>query len=275
MVPVILLLVFSWVRILVPHLWEAPLFTTLYLGWIMLLRYRKWPYYRTAVRVTVLTWVAVPVLLLIAGDAKSSFAYIFWILFVVCVFSSVPLSPKMVWRVGAATVSMSILVALFVIPAWENFMAKPEQKPVNRLDLSLINLEGTPIRLDTSKVWVFDTWNLTCGVCLRQMPELEALYEQFRKDDQVEVFTVNLPNNIKGRDEGLERRQAFTEKKNYVFPTYFVDQKGWEILSISTVPHLYVISGKGELVYKGRLNTEWYHWYDRVDRLIEKAKEET
>ena len=108
---------------------------------------------------------------------------------------------------------------------------KPQQAP----DLTLVSLEGNPIRLADYKgqVLIVDFWATWCGPCRLEIPHLIALQEEYGdrgfqvigvavsdREDQVRLFSkqvgINYPTAM-GNDAAVEAFGGFT-----AIPTTFV-----------------------------------------------------
>jgi thiol-disulfide isomerase/thioredoxin len=43
------------------------------------------------------------------------------------------------------------------------------------------------------KIVVFDFWSTSCGVCFREFPEYDRVYQKYRNRDDIAMYAVNLP----------------------------------------------------------------------------------
>ena len=79
-------------------------------------------------------------------------------------------------------------------------------------DFSAADLQGRPVvlsELRDRKAVVVDFWATWCAPCLRSMPKLQELHEEFG-EHQVEVLAVNL-------GEDLETIEEFLQRNDYTF----------------------------------------------------------
>ncbi len=79
-------------------------------------------------------------------------------------------------------------------------------------DFSAADLQGRSValaELRTRKAIVLDFWATWCGPCMRALPDLQELHEEFRERG-VEIVAVNL-------GEDLERVREFVERNEYTF----------------------------------------------------------
>lgn len=268
--PIIAIFAANWLRAFVSHMWSPLMSAAIYLAVIAIFRASQWPYARLGQRVMVASSFLVVCLIFVLPDTKvtwvssiSGFAASLtgWLL---------PEDTHKQWRGRIIVLLVAALISILVVPAWTSYQLKPTSQGWEGLSFPLVDANGDTVSLPTGKVLVFDTWTIACGVCIRQFPEVDALYRQYQSDSMVEVFTINLPG-INPTFAGLAHRQTFAQQFDYAFPMYFSDQTSWKGLRITYVPNLFVVDAEGRLVYKGLLNQNWYAWYDHIDRVIARS----
>lgn len=90
------------------------------------------------------------------------------------------------------------------------------------------------------KIIVINIWATWCSPCIAEMPELQQLYNQYRKDKDVAIITI-------GSDETSLLSKFMTEKK-YDFPVY-VDEKYLNEVGNSIYPTTWFIDKSGKVSY--------------------------
>ena len=102
------------------------------------------------------------------------------------------------------------------------------------------------------KVVFINFWATWCPPCKKELPDIEALYNEYNLNQNEVVFlgitnpsTDEYPNN---QDVGKEEIKDFLDENGYTFPTLF-DETG-EVLknySISAFPTTFIIDKEGNI----------------------------
>ncbi len=114
-----------------------------------------------------------------------------------------------------------------------NFSARD----LNGKQLSLKQYLGHPI--------VVDFWATWCAPCRRQIPELESLYEKYRKSMGLVVVGVSC-DSIQG--EGTSAVGPFVEEFKVTYPIVMASEGLVDALGVEAIPTTYFVNGKGEIV---------------------------
>ena len=103
------------------------------------------------------------------------------------------------------------------------------------------------------KIVVIDFWSTSCGVCFREFPEFEKVFQKYKHRDDIAIFAVNLPLK---RDTHETILETIKEDVNYSFPVLLAgeDVDYWEKFKIKGVPHLMIIDKTGKVVFNGWVN---------------------
>ena len=132
-------------------------------------------------------------------------------------------------------------------------LAEPVDKYVGQpfLDMTLQTPDGTPGRLSDyagkGKYTVVDFWASWCGPCRAAMPELIAIYNEY-KDKGVDVVGISLDVDQAQWKEAIENLQIPWAQLS--------DLKGWEaaattVYEVNAIPHLMLIAPDGTVIAKG------------------------
>jgi len=104
--------------------------------------------------------------------------------------------------------------------------------------------------LNPEKILVLDIWSTSCGVCFKQFPLLESIYNKYKDNDQVIITAMNVP--IK-RDTA---RQALNmiRNRNYTFPVSYTYNGLDTALNVYAYPATIVIHNN-RVIYRGDLKS--------------------
>ena len=128
-------------------------------------------------------------------------------------------------------------------------MAKDALRTIKRLghplELKFTALDGRPTDLASlkGKVVLIDFWSTTCVPCVREMPDLKALYLKY-KTQGFDVIGVTL-------DDDKEVLQRFIQTEQLPWPQYF-DPKGSQSpiaqeFAIRSIPVVWLVDRQGVL----------------------------
>lgn len=122
-----------------------------------------------------------------------------------------------------------------------------EDKGLLPLDFTLYDQYGESHTLSDykGKVVFLNIWATWCPPCKEEMPYIEALYEEYNKNqDDVVMLGVASPNL--GREGSEESIKEFLEENNYTFPVVF-DEEATMIFGygINSFPSTLIINKEG------------------------------
>lgn len=112
--------------------------------------------------------------------------------------------------------------------------------------------QGSPIALSSmvkpGNYTLIDFWASWCPYCIKELPELEKLYDQY-KDKGLEIVGVAVRDNI-------DDTKMMVNKKNIRWPIIYNTQKTpYDIYGFAGIPHHILIGPDGTIISRGE-NTE-------------------
>lgn len=170
--------------------------------------------------------------------------------------------------------SFFFLMILFSFYIYCNWLIGSDENITNSKftdELNLIDSENNAFSIEKNKgkVLVFDLWSSSCGICFKEFPEFEELYNKYKDDPKVELIVLNVPLK---RDSTLNVRKMI---EKYSFKKlYSQNLKSWDLLDNNTVPKIIMLDKKGNVRFKGNMNTNKFIVYNNFHSLIEKYKNE-
>jgi|GEM_PF-2773319 len=105
-------------------------------------------------------------------------------------------------------------------------------------------------------------WSMSCGICHREMPYLNDMYEKFR-DDNFTILSITVARNQKEVHKHLQENGLTGWHNTFIPPDQEVVRDINEAFGIRGVPHKVLVSPEGEILhvsngYTGREMKEKY-----------------
>ena len=136
---------------------------------------------------------------------------------------------------------------------------------INRLDslgkpicLQFVGVDGREVNIAKmdGKIVLVDFWATTCAPCVRDLPQIKALYEKYHAQG-FEVIGISCDGS---RQTDLKKFNQFLKEKEIPWPQYYdgkqqSENKFAQEYGIDGIPHMLLIDKKGNLRFDGlRLN---------------------
>ena len=126
---------------------------------------------------------------------------------------------------------------------------KESQAPIPALDFTLTDQFGNTHTLDQykGKTILLNFWATWCGPCRSEMPDLQAVYEDYGNNEKdLVVLGVAAPNL--GQEGSAEDITAFLEENGYTYPTLMnEDASLFYSYGISSFPTTFMIDKNGNV----------------------------
>ncbi|MBC8193176.1 MAG: redoxin domain-containing protein [FCB group bacterium] len=92
------------------------------------------------------------------------------------------------------------------------------------------------------KVVFVDFWATWCNPCRRELPEFQAFYERYKKDQRV-VFVAA------STDQEKQKVQPYIDEMKFTFPVAFAEDTATKF-GVEGIPSLFIIGPQGKIRYK-------------------------
>lgn len=99
--------------------------------------------------------------------------------------------------------------------------------------LTLSDMKGNIVAMDTSKLTFINIWATWCGPCLAEMPSIQSLYERYKDNPKMAFYIVS--------DEEPTTVQNFLGKKDYELPFYLYSGAYPAPLNGNAIPRTYMV----------------------------------
>jgi len=101
---------------------------------------------------------------------------------------------------------------------------------------------------------LLDFWNTYCGVCYQKFPELEELYQKYKNNPQIRIYSVHAWFDVEKEDarKGCEIMHTELENK-YSFPNLaisFTDSL-FRKLEVKRFPTVLIYDKQGYIIFRG------------------------
>nr|WP_321236704.1 TlpA disulfide reductase family protein [uncultured Psychroserpens sp.] len=139
-------------------------------------------------------------------------------------------------------------LALVVKPSVIN---ASERKSISNYDWKLKDISGNAFDFSTAegKVVVINFWATWCPPCIAEMPSLEALYQNYKTNDDVVFLFVS--------NEDKEKLYEFTVHHGYTFEVYQPINNYPEYFNVSSIPRTFIIGKNGDIVIDKSGAADW------------------
>lgn len=167
-----------------------------------------------------------------------------------------------------------IFIVLLVFYLKCNFYYGKEYKIDNAVfieSFKIINENNAAFNIynKKNKILILELWSSNCSICFKKFPDFEKLSYDYRDDSLVEFYTLNLPLK---RDSVLNIPNLI---KNYKFKKLYSKNKIiWDSLNVNSVPRTLVLDKDGRIRYNGLLNNNNFLFYNNINLIIRKLKNE-
>lgn len=118
------------------------------------------------------------------------------------------------------------------------------------------NSENQDVILNDSETEyvVLDFWSSSCGVCFREFPKVQELYDALSNRPEVKLYSVFCRNSRYGETAkwGLDK---LTEL-GYTFPTVSIDFSApeWQEMNINKFPTVLIVDAENTIVFRGSIS---------------------
>ncbi len=118
-------------------------------------------------------------------------------------------------------------------------------------DFTLETLSGEKMTLSDlkGKKVILNFWATWCGPCRKEMPHLQAYYEDYAEKDDVVIIAANTTYNEYGaKDKRKENVQAFLDSLDVTFPVLLMpDDSIIKEYRVLTIPSTFMIDREGRI----------------------------
>lgn len=96
------------------------------------------------------------------------------------------------------------------------------------------------------KLYLLDFWSTSCGVCFKKFPKVQALYDQYKNNDKIEILAVNIR-----LPQDTDRMAAqLVANRGYSFPVLVAEETFKNSFGVAYYPTVVMVKGDN-IVFRG------------------------
>ena len=135
-----------------------------------------------------------------------------------------------------------LLVSLIKFSEGQNNRKLPSVQVQNlngdNLDISTLSNDGKPMYISF--------WALWCTNCIKELNAITDVYADWQKETGVKIVAVSIDD-----ERNKSKVNPFVSGKNWEYDVYLDPNSDLKrALNINTIPHSFLLNGKGEIVYQ-------------------------
>lgn len=125
--------------------------------------------------------------------------------------------------------------------------------------LTLSDMKGNAVAMDSTKLAFINVWATWCGPCNAEMPSIEKLYDRYKDNPKIAFYVVS--------DENPATVTSFLQKKEYKLPFYLYSGNYPETLNGNAIPRTYLLRNGEVLIEQvGAINWNDPQVFDFIDK---------
>lgn len=129
----------------------------------------------------------------------------------------------------------------------------------------LIDIKGRKVDINDhkGKVLFVNLWATWCPPCVGEMPEIQALYDNYKNDDRIQFLLIS--------NESINKISGFINRKSYSFPVFSSVSPAPQVFESNSIPTTFLLSKNGDIIIRetGAANWSGKKMTDLIDRLME------
>lgn len=148
--------------------------------------------------------------------------------------------------IPVAFLGLALVQAFVLQPYWVFFFSYGSFTPNVKESLSVSADIKSQLFKDKSKLYLLDFWSTSCGVCFKKFPKVQALYDQYKNNDKIEILAVNIR-----LPQDTDRMAAqLIANRGYSFPVLVAEETFKNSFGVAYYPTVVMVKGD-EIVFRG------------------------
>ena len=163
-----------------------------------------------------------------------------------------------------------VLVLLLILCACGKKEAAPEPEatPMTGLSFSTKDIDGRKVNssslFQSAEVTMVNLWTSWCSPCIRELPELDALYTEYR-DRGVGVVGILLDGT---EESAIESAKTLMIKAGVTYPVLLPSADMGDLMNVQYVPTTLFVDAQGNLIGEIVTGADLQAYRENLDKLL-------
>lgn len=148
---------------------------------------------------------------------------------------------------------------------------EPATAPATGISFSTKDIDGSKVTSESlfqqADVTMINLWTSWCSPCIQELPELDALYTEYR-DLGVGVVGILLDGT---EDSAVESAKTYMRKAGVTYPVLLPSADMGELLNVQYVPTTLFVDGEGNLIGETVVGADLQAYRANLDKLLGEA----
>lgn len=169
---------------------------------------------------------------------------------------------------SAKRLALVLCLLLVLCACGKKPQEEPEAAPQTSLSFTAKDIDGSKVNSESlfggAKVTMINLWATWCSPCVRELPELEELYMEYR-DRGVELVGILLDGTT---DSAIESAKMLMIKAGITYPVLRPSEEMGDLLNAQYIPTTVFVDREGNLVGETIVGADLQAYRDTLDQLL-------
>jgi len=107
------------------------------------------------------------------------------------------------------------------------------------------------------KYLIIDCWYTYCGVCYKKFPQVQKLFDKFKDDDEIALFSLHcrLKKAQRNEEETVKTGIDILKTRGFSFPCFSIDMDNPVLkeLGVDSYPTVLIFNKESQLIFRGSI----------------------
>lgn len=168
----------------------------------------------------------------------------------------------------ASALILALVLLLTLCACGKKEAAEPTATPMTGLSFTTKDIDGSKVTSESlfgkAEVTMINLWATWCSPCVRELPELEELYMEYR-DRGVELVGILLDGTS---DSAIESAKTLMIKAGITYPVLRPSEDMGDLLNVQYIPATVFVDAQGNLVGDMVVGADPQAYRDTLDQLL-------